>query len=140
MDSLYSDYYFALKQVWVLHRENNFGKSPDIPSGFSESLCKHLFNLEDTNTRDNDARNTEGTIEIKATGTHEGKTTISRVNHFHTLIWLFIDFENDLVRTYKIPYEIFDLDGKQGRKSIRLLSIVSANSILPQEFKFEPHN
>ncbi len=71
MDSLYSDYYFALKQVWVLHRENNFGKSPDIPSGFSESLCKHLFNLEDTNTRDNDARNTEGTIEIKATGTHE---------------------------------------------------------------------
>lgn len=140
MDPLYSSYYFALKNLWVLHRINNFGNSPDIPSGYSESLCKYLFNLEDTATRENDAQSSVGAIEIKATGTHEGKTTISKSNHFETLIWLFFDFGNDLVKTYKIPYGKFNLDGSEGRKSIRLLTIVNDNKIVPMEFKFKPQN
>jgi len=53
-----------------LHKKYNFGKSPDRPSGYSESLCRSLFNLSTTDTRMNDAQKLNGDlVEIKATGT-----------------------------------------------------------------------
>ena len=135
MDQRYIDYYFSLKNVWQLHVRNNFGKSPDIPSGFSESLCRHLFDLDKTNTI-NDASNSEDEIEIKATGTHEGKTTISRSNDFKFLIWMYFDFNKDELKTYKLSRHMFDLDKGIGRKSIRLRTIIKNNTIDPEIFKF----
>lgn len=136
MDSKYIEYFYALKSVWLLHTQYGFGTSPDIPSGYSEALCKHIYKLDKTETRENDARNSSGTVEIKATGTHEGKTTISNSNQFKTLYWMFFDFKSDSVIIYEMPREYFNLNGEKGRRSIRLLSIAKKNNIVPQEFKF----
>ncbi len=136
MDSKYTEYFFALKKVWTLHVNNNFCESPDIPSGFSESLCRHLLNLDRTNSP-NDACDSIDEIEIKATGTNEGKTTISQINKFDYLIWMHFDFNDNEVSLYKLPYLMFNLDGTKTRKSIRLLTIVKNNNILPNLYKFE---
>jgi len=137
MDNKYTEYYYALRKVWVLHINNNFGETPDIPSGFSEPLCRDLLNLDLTNSS-NDARDSTDEFEIKATGTKEGKTTISQINKFNYLIWMYFDFNNNEVSIYKLPYLMFNFDGTKTRKSIRLLTIVKNNNILPDIYKFEP--
>lgn len=137
MNTKYVEYFFALKTVYSLHKKCNFGKSPDIPSGYSESLCRSLFNLSTTDTRKNDAKKSNGDlVEIKATGTKEGKTTISTTGEFKELIWLYFDFENNLLKTYTIGKENFELDGKKDRVAIRLKTIVENNNIESVDFTF----
>jgi len=123
--------------VYIVHKKYSFGKSPDIPSGYSESLCRSLFNLSTTDTRKNDAKKSNGDlIEIKATGTEEGKTTISTKGVFTELIWLYFDFENNLLKTYTIEKEKLEIDSKKDRKSIRLKTIVEKNNIDSVDFTF----
>ena len=137
IDTKYIEYFFALKKVYTLHKKYNFGISPDIPSGYSESLCRSLFHLSPTDTQKNDAQKSNGDlVEIKATGTQEGKTTISTKGEFTELIWLYFDFENNLIKTYTIKKENFELDSKKDRKSIRLKTIVETNNIDSIDFIF----
>ena len=133
----YNSYFFALKCVFNLHKKHKFGKSPDIPSGFSESLCRHILELLKGSDRTNDAVDHDGVrFEIKATGTKEGKTTISNNNEFDLLIWMFVDFENNSVCVYKLPRRLFCMSDKQGRSSITLSSIASKNGINPELYIF----
>jgi hypothetical protein len=75
-------------------------------------------------------------VEIKATGTEEGKTTISTKGEFKELIWLYFDFENNVLKTYTIEKEKFEIDSKKDRKSIRLKTIVEKNNIDSVDFTF----
>lgn len=140
MESKYINYFFALKVVWSLHQEYGFGESPDLPSGFSESLCKSLFNLDESDSREQDAVCSSGTVEIKATGTHEGKTTMSKSSSFDNLIWMFFDFKNDLLKVYHLPRSFFELDGSPGRKSVRLASLVKKYNVEPRIYSFSVNN
>jgi len=137
-DNKYNNYYCALKKVYELHLEYGFGKSPDIPSGFSESLCRFLLNASKGTDRTHDAISADGkSIEIKATGTSEGKTTISNSNAFDKLVWIFIEFEKDIVNIYEMPRPVFSLLGGPGRKSISLGSIAKTNNINPTVYEFQ---
>lgn len=134
----YNLYFFALKSVFDLHRECGFGKSPDIPSGFSESLCRHILNLQKSNDRTHDAVSTKGErIEIKATGSKEGKTTISNKNEFDLLIWMFVDFENDSVKFHRFYRDMFCLSNESNRRSISLSSIAKSNVVVPEIYSFQ---
>lgn len=139
-DPRYSAYYFALKRVYELHKEFSFGKTPDIPSGFSESLCRYILGAKPADSRVHDAVSRDGMrLEIKATGTPEGKTTISRSSCFDVLIWLYIDFDKDSVIVYKLPSKLFALKGGPGRQSIYLKSIAKDAEPTVYAFPSEMH-
>lgn len=126
----FNQYYFALKEVYLLHVENGFGESPDIPSGFSEALCRQLRGLSECEGREIDAVCPERKkYEIKATGTAAGKTTISKKARFDVLLWLHIDFKNDALWIYDIPFAVFELPGGDGRKSVTLSCYVAQHKI-----------
>lgn len=134
----FCSYYFALKNVYILHKKYGFGKSPDIPSGFSESLGRHILNLSHGSDRTHDAIDSDGNqLEIKATGSAEGKTTISNSNKFEILVWAYIEFDTDSVHIYRLPRKFFSLNGGTGRNSISLRSIATQNNITPEIFLFE---
>lgn len=130
-------YYYALKEVYRLHIENGFGRSPDIPSGFSEALCRQVLGLSKCDGRDYDAVCSDGLrYEIKATGTPEGQTTISKSSEFDVLVWLVIDFQNDAVHITEIPYAAFDLQGGDGRQPVRLSRIANQHQLRPETYLF----
>jgi hypothetical protein len=140
-DKKFTSYYFALKKLYELHRKYEFGKSPDIPSGFSEMLCRHILSLDRGSDRTHDAiDNDQNKIEIKATGTPQGKTTISYTNKFDILFWVFIEFDTDSAHIYEFQFKHFDLNGERGRKSITLRSIASQNNIKAVIHYFKPTN
>lgn len=125
-------YYFALKKVYELHRKYDFGKTPDIPSGFSEALCRQILSLDRGDDRSHDAIDRDGKrIEIKATGTSEGKTTISKSNEFDILFWIYIDFDSNSANICELPRNLFELNGESGRKSITLRTVASKSNIEP---------
>lgn len=98
------EYYKCLKQLVSLHKKNEFGKNPPIPEVFSEKLCRHLCNLIPSNTRDFDANTVDNNkIEIKATGTETGTTTINLNVEIDDLYWLVFDFDSDELKITKIP-------------------------------------
>lgn len=136
-DDRYLKYFAALKQLYTLHTTFKFGKSPDIPSGFSESLTKHLLRLDAPNDRTYDATDLSGQrIEIKATGSKEGKTTISNSNEFDILIWVYVDFESNSLKLHRLPRSLFQLSGHYGRSSISLSQIARANNIKGEVYAF----
>ena len=137
-DDRYLQYFAALKQLYTLHTSFNFGKSPDIPSGFSESLTKHLLQLDSGIDRTHDALDSNGQrVEIKATGSKEGKTTISNSNEFDILIWIYIDFESNALKLHRIPRKLFQLSGQRGRSSITLSKIAEGNNIAAEIYMFK---
>lgn len=98
------EYYQCFKQFVSLHKKNNFGKNPPIPEVFSEKLCRHLCNLVISNTRDFDAKTIENKkIEIKATGTEKGTTTINLNVEIDDLYWLVFNFDSDELKITTIP-------------------------------------
>lgn len=137
IEKRFNQYYFALKEVYLLHIKNGFGVSPDIPSGFSESLCRQLRGLSKCEGREVDAVCPERKkYEIKATGTSAGKTTISKKALFDVLLWLHIDFETDTLWIYDIPFAVFELPGGDGRKSVTLSSYVARHKIGAVSYRF----
>ncbi|WP_374437236.1 hypothetical protein [Inhella sp.] len=138
MEEKYREYYFALKKLYELHRKFKFGESPDIPSGFSEQLCRALLGLEVGLDRTHDAVTEAKTIyEIKATGSPQGKTTISNANEFAILAWIYIDFESDTALIYLLPRALFDLSGKEGRRSISLKGIAKKAGVQAVTYRFQ---
>jgi len=100
-------------------------------------LCRYLINASEGTDRTHDAISEDGKrIEIKSTGTIEGKTTISNSNYFDLLVWVFIEFEKDKVHIYEMPRSVFSLSGGIGRKSISLGSFAKNNNINPTIWNF----
>jgi hypothetical protein len=137
----FCDYYYALKAVYLLHIEHKFGRSPDIPQGFSEALCRQVLGLSKCEDRTHDAEGPDGLkYEIKATGTSEGTTTISKSSRFDVLVWLFIDFQSDAVHITRIPYSAFGLEGGSGRQTVTLSSIAKRNQLSRDTYPFTPQH
>jgi hypothetical protein len=89
-------YYMQFVQLVALHQELGFGKNPHIPSVFSEKLVKTLFNYDNWDNRDFDAKSNDLGVEIKATGTRSGTTSINvdklKNDCFSHLVWVTFDF------------------------------------------------
>lgn len=103
-DSDFAKYYFKFKELVELHKTMNLGKNPHIPSVFSEQLVKKLCGYQDWPDRDFDAKTKEGlAVEIKATGTPSGVTTINlkkiqdASGGFSHIAWAILDFELDVL-------------------------------------------
>lgn len=96
-------YYHCYKQLVRLHQEFEFGNNPPIPEVFSEKLCRSICNLLPSHTRDYDALNNNEKIEIKATGTEKGTTSINLTSEFDTVYWLVFDLDNDNLNITIIP-------------------------------------
>lgn len=94
------DYYFKFKELVLLHRKLNFGSNPHIPSVFSESIVKNLAGYSNWENKDFDAK-TENSlgVEIKATGTENGTTTINieklTKSEFSHIEWIYMNFSTD---------------------------------------------
>ncbi len=114
MNEKYLDYYQKFRDLRNLHKALEFGNNPPIPEVFSQNICKHIFSLEEWYNTKADAKTEDGkAIEIKATGTDRGKTTID-INsilelgeQFSGLYWLYFDFDADELITTFMPKTIF---------------------------------
>ncbi len=100
-------YYFKFKELWELHQKYGFGNAPDLPSGFTEQLCRKLLNLTKNGSNEFDAVDDKNKYEIKATSSKEGKTTINFRSEFDFLIWSYFSLEDNKIYLYKIPYKNF---------------------------------
>ena len=101
-------------------------------------MCRNLIGASERLDRTHDAITPDGKrLEIKATGTMEGKTTISNSNEFDLLVWMFIDFDKDIVNIYELPRDFISLSGENRRKSISLGSIVKSRGINPTIYAFQ---
>ncbi|AXY01307.1 hypothetical protein ACUSRQ_005100 [Vibrio harveyi] len=105
-------YYSKLKELTELHRKLKFGDNPQIAEVFSEQLTRSLFGYSKWGNKKFDAKTVDGfAVEIKATGTDKGKTTINiksfkkHAEEFSHLIWLYIDFDENQLSFKKISLE-----------------------------------
>jgi len=130
------EYYFKFKELRNLHRELKFGENPPIPEVFSQNICKLLFGLSDWYDRKADAKDEQGkAIEIKATGTKSGTTSIDIKairelgDQFAGVYWLYFDFDSDeIVINFlpKIRFKNVETSTKP-RENIRLSKYVGFN-------------
>jgi len=99
------------------------GKSIVTPTLISESLCKELFGLSNRQKgcRDHDALYEGKKIEIKATSSEKGTTTINNNSNYDYLFWLFFDYKNDEIKvriTNSKKNEIEQFDGDEDEEEI----------------------
>jgi hypothetical protein len=96
-------YYERFKNLVSLHQQLRFGKNPPLPTVFTESVTRYLLGYSTSNTRCFDAMFNSKYIEIKATGTREGTTTINfksireNADNFSHLTWTYFDFYSDKI-------------------------------------------
>ena len=124
------DRYFAkFLEVVKLHQELGFGKNPHISSVFSEKLVRNLLGYEKWHNKDYDAKYHGAGVEIKATGTKAGTTTICidkiKQTEFSHLIWVYINFNLQQAEIHIIDKSTLLADKKlmnspKERPSIRL--------------------
>ncbi len=110
----YVEYYFKFKELTVLHRGLGFGDNPPLPEVFTQDICRHLYKLGKWEDRKADAKDSNGkAIEIKATGTPSGTTTIdmNAINNlgdrFAGLYWMYFDLDNDEIEICYIEAKRF---------------------------------
>lgn len=123
----FKNYYKKYKELSTIHKEIfGLGNNPIIPSLYSENLCRFIYNMEKSDTKESDAIIGNKIVEIKATTSKKGITTINPYRKFDVLFWLFIDVENDRMTVKKLPFKNFkeafanvDLENDP-RKKIRL--------------------
>jgi hypothetical protein len=105
----YCKMYWALKEVHALTSSYQFG-SGYLPQIFTESLCRYLFGLSHYQKGDKkfDAIERKGeTVEIKATLTNTGFTTINPTSKFTYMYWMHFNFNKNKLYVYKIKGEYF---------------------------------
>jgi hypothetical protein len=134
-------YYKKFVELVELHQQLNFGKNPHIPSVFSEKLVKYLFNYDDWDNRDYDAKKNGLGIEIKATGSSSGTTSINvdklKKNEFANLVWVFIDFQTHEATIKSIEKCVLLKDEKISNSSGRVnISLSKYDSKLLKLHKF----
>jgi len=130
------NYYSKYKKLHSYHQQIfGKGKAPNIPVLFSESLCKLLYGMENYSDKNCDALLGNLKIEIKATTSESGTTTINPYRVFDMLYWLYLDVNNDCLQVIKIPYNKFQSNfsnidiskdpDKKIRQSIKLKNFIS---------------
>lgn len=133
------EYYNVLKQLYVLHRQNGFGKHPPVPSGFSEAIGRQVRGLLKCDTREYDAVDQAGLrYELKATGSASGTTTISITAQFDWLLWIQVDFERDALLITEMPYDVFSFKTTAPRENISLGPIAKKNGLRPKLYPLPP--
>lgn len=133
------EYYIVLKQLYVLHRQNGFGKHPPVPSGFSEAAGRQVRGLLECDTREYDAVDEAGLrYELKATGSASGTTTISTTAQFDWLLWIRVDFERDALLITDMPYDVFSFKTTVPRENISLGPIARENNLRPKLYPLVP--
>lgn len=139
IEPCFIEYYTVLKRLYVLHRQNSFGKHPPIPSGFSEAVGRQVRGLQKSDTRKYDAVDEAGLrYELKATGSASGTTTISATAQFDWLLWMRFDFERDALFITDMSYDVFSFKTADPRKSICLGSIANENGLHPKFYTLQP--
>lgn len=64
--------------------------------------------MKKSDIKEYDAIFEENRIEIQATSSNSGTTTINPYSKFDFLYWLYIDVETDHLQVTKIPYKNFE--------------------------------
>ena len=136
-ESNYVEYYSLLKKLTILHRKFKFGRTPQIPLNFSESIAMYLCKLTKIEGRTFDAIDVEGNnIEIKATTSESGTTSINPNSKFDFLYWLFFNFDNDTITikkgNYKKNKKILSkkIEADEKRSNISLCKYLKNESII----------
>jgi len=132
-------YYNQFKELYKLHVKLNFGRAPDMPSGFSEKLCRKIFDLEKSDSKDYDAIDlSKNKIEIKATSSISGQTTIKTKMHFDNLYWMDFDLENYDLFVSILPKKLFNSyeSSLKDRESISL-KLIRDNNKNVEKYKID---
>lgn len=99
-------YFVKFLELVELHQELGFGENPHISSVFSEKLVRNLLRYEKWHNKDYDAKYHGAGVEIKATGTKAGATTICidkiKQTEFSHLIWVYINFDLQQAEIHRI--------------------------------------
>jgi len=102
-------YYKQYKELSLIHQKLFISKArPNIPALYSESLCRFLFNMQKSNNKEYDAVLDDNQIEIKATSSKSGTTSINPYSKFDILYWLYFEVGKDCLSVTKIPYGNFE--------------------------------
>lgn len=127
-----------------MHVKLGFGSSPDTPQVFSERISRLIFDYNNWNNRDFDAKDKSGNaVEIKATGSSKGTTSINlkiiNVNKsiFSHILWLYLDFERDQMNFKIIPISalaerLSKIDSTKDRENITLSELAISRKITLQ--------
>lgn len=103
-----SSYYKKYRELYELHNKLGFGNAPDLPSGFSEHLCREIYGFKKSENKECDAIDSNGNrIEIKATSSCYGQTSISSLINFDYLYWLYFDLEKNILTVSIFPEILF---------------------------------
>ena len=124
-DSL-SRYYFKFVELRTIHNSEGYGDSPRLAEGFTERLCRELFELEVPvkNKREFDLIGTEDSsirVEVKATSGDNHTTTYNPRSKFSHMIWVYIPASiGTLTITIMAPPKAVTDISKSGRKTLSL--------------------
>lgn len=99
-------YYGILKEFIKNTKEFDFGNG-FLPQKYTEGLCRTLLDLEESQGKDFDAikvvdSEKKETVEIKATLTKKGTTTLNIDKEFDWLYWMYFNFDNNELTIYEI--------------------------------------
>lgn len=99
-----------------LYQEYSFGDCPNLPAPFTEGLIalldglkkKENINEKKKHSKGNDLiDDAENEYEVKATSSSSGKTTAKLNTKFYQLIWLYFDFEKQIIFVRYINHKEF---------------------------------
>ena len=120
VDDKFIRYYLMYIELQQLHVEYGFGNAPNLPRGFTENLCRAIFNISAVKDVTFDGKDSEGrAVEIKATTDKYGKTTINGGVRFDYLLWIKFLLREDKFIIYKIQYEEFEEFFKAKQEKIK---------------------
>lgn len=134
----FCEFYWKMKELYELGKQFKFGSGISLPSLFTEELCRKIYGLSKSEGTEFDAVDKEGNvIEIKATLSPDGKTTMSKAK-FDILYWMYFDIEDNKVYIYKNSWENFNngesfkekLNNNNNRMNISLRKYMSSNHLV----------
>lgn len=103
------EYYFKYIDLVKIHQRLKFGEAPRTSEGFTESLCSHLYGFTKAKNvkreYDLDDPVTNSKIEVKATVSDVGSTTINPIAQFDYLYWLIFRLDLDCLWVKKISFQ-----------------------------------
>jgi len=130
------EYYKKYKKLAICHK-NLYGdeKSPDIPSLFSEDLCRELLGLSTSDCNKYDGIKDNNYYEIKATCLPNNKTTFSKDSKPDKIVWMSIDVYNDKLIIYYIKKSFINKKMQCSNSNGNRVSISFTKSSIESECK-----
>lgn len=115
-------YIEALKHLIELNGLNKAlgGKSIFTPTLLSENICRDIMSYDNRkeNERDHDALEGDKKIEIKATSSSEGVTTINMSAKVAKLLWLQFDYDEKIIIFNEIEYDLLKKEIKKKESKV----------------------